>query len=61
MKQAIDRCVESVKRNTAASKVETENPPCQYTLEEIEQILAKSEAELQSGKGIPDDEVWREI
>ena len=43
-----------------ADKVE--NPDLKpYTMEEINAMLDRAEADFEAGKGIPDEEVWRDF
>ena len=37
-----------------------EQPPKPYTMEEINAMLDMAEADFEAGKGIPDEEAWRE-
>lgn len=43
-----------------ADKVENPNIK-PYTMEEINAMLDRAEADFEAGKGIPDEEVWREL
>lgn len=43
-----------------ADKVENTNIK-PYTMEEINAMLDRAEADFEAGKGIPDEEVWREL
>ena len=38
-----------------------ELPLKRYTMEEINAMLDTAEAEIAAGKGIPDEEVWKEL
>ncbi len=35
--------------------------PCRYTLQEMNSMLDKAEANFAAGRGIPNEEVWRDL
>ncbi len=40
---------------------EAENPPCQFTVEQMRQRIAKAEADIQNGRFISHEEIKRKV
>ena len=51
----------SVQLKDFADKQEQPEPFRRYTKEELNAMLDEAEAEIAAGKGIPSEEVWREL